>query len=81
VGRKSHQGVLENVAGRTALFVDPSNGLVFHYTVQDTSRLNQIEIGFGILARKVIRRGQFQSKEQLKQKLEAFIKYFNRTMV
>jgi hypothetical protein len=35
---------------------------------------------FSILARKVIRRGNFTSKNDLKNKLNAFIDYFNETM-
>jgi hypothetical protein len=42
--------------------------------------MNQIEIGFGILARKVVKRGPFRSKEELRDKLMAFIDYFNATM-
>ena len=44
------------------------------------SWMNQIEISFGILVRKVIRRGHFISLADLQQKLEAFVDYFNRTM-
>jgi len=42
--------------------------------------MNQIEIWFGILMKKVIRRGSFTSKEQLKSKILNFIDYFNATM-
>ena len=42
--------------------------------------MNQIEIWFSILVRKVIRRGSFTSTEDLKAKVIAFIDYFNRTM-
>jgi hypothetical protein len=42
--------------------------------------MNQIEIWFGILARKVIKRGDFSSKADLREKLMAFIDYFNTTM-
>ena len=42
--------------------------------------MNQIEIWFGILVKKVIKRGNFLSKEALQQKILAFIDYFNKTM-
>ena len=35
---------------------------------------------FSILVRKVIRRGNFQSKEDLTTKIRDFIAYFNETM-
>jgi hypothetical protein len=42
--------------------------------------MNQIEIWFSILVRKVIKRGNFKSIEDLKRKILAFIEYYNRTM-
>jgi putative transposase len=42
--------------------------------------MNQIEIWFGILMKKVVRRGNFSSQEDLVQKIVALIKYFNETM-
>ena len=39
-----------------------------------------IEIWFSILARKLLRRGNFASKKDLRTKIEQFIAYFNRTM-
>ncbi len=42
--------------------------------------MNQIEIWFGILVKKVIKRGNFLSKEALQHKILAFIDYFNETM-
>jgi len=44
------------------------------------SWLNQIEIWFSILARKLLRRGSFKSAAELKERIEAFIAYFNETM-
>ena len=39
--------------------------------------MNQVEIWFSILARRVIKRGNFCSKQDLRTKLLAFIDYFN----
>jgi hypothetical protein len=44
------------------------------------SWLNPIEIWFSILARKLLRRGNFTSREHLQQRIENFIAYFNATM-
>lgn len=52
----------------------------FHYTPTHTSWLNQIEIWFSILVRKLLRRASFTSKQDLKARIEAFIAYFNRTL-
>jgi transposase len=44
------------------------------------SWLNQIEIWFGILMRKLLRRGNFSSTQALKTRILEFVDYFNRTM-
>ena len=41
--------------------------------------VNQIEIVFGIVSRRVMRRGNFKSLADLKERLTDFIGYFNRT--
>lgn len=47
------------------------------YTPTHASWLNQIELFFGILTRKVIRRGIFKSRQELVQRLMAFIAAYN----
>jgi hypothetical protein len=42
--------------------------------------MNQIEIWFGILARKVVKRGNFRSTKELRDRLMDFIDYFNATL-
>lgn len=54
-----------------------SHRIRFVYTPKHSSWLNQIEIVFGIVMRKVIRRGNFTSPEDLRHKILAFIDYFN----
>jgi transposase len=50
------------------------------YTPKHTSWLNQIELWFSILVRRVLKRGSFTSVEDLSRRILEFIEYFNRTM-
>lgn len=45
-----------------------------------SSWLNQIETVFGIINRKVVRRGNFISVADLEDKLRKFIEYYNQSM-
>jgi transposase len=58
----------------------PSHRITFHYTPKHASWLNQIEIWFSILVRKLLRPASFVSKDDLKARIEAFIAYFNQTL-
>ena len=75
--------VLDNgsahVAKATKQWLAGHPRFVAHYTPKHASWLNQVELFFSILARRLLKRGEFASRQDLVDRIMAFIADYDRT--
>lgn len=77
--KQKRKGTLGSEAARKKFLTDKSHRIRFVFIPKHSSWLNQIERVFGVISKRVMRNGNFTSLLDLKEKLESFIDYFNRT--
>ena len=80
LGAKEQRGILQSMSTRAEFLSDVSHRLHFLSTPKHTSWLNHIERWFSIVVRRLLRRGNCTSVEDLRERILAFIASFNQTM-
>jgi hypothetical protein len=79
-GAKEQRGSWQSRPTRAAFWSDTSHRLRFLSTPKHSSGLNQIELWCSIVVRRLLKRGNFTSVVDLRERILAFIAYCNKTM-
>lgn len=79
LGQKGKSGILKNQESRAEFLHREDHRIRIVYTPKHCSWMNQIEIWFGIINRRLLKRKSYRSVEELKESILRFIEQYNIT--